>query len=212
MKTIIVATAVFLLAGCAGSKITNRWVNPVWQPAPQQRILVLSLVNHEDHNWDYKIESHITGDLADIGITSVSAYKQYGPHVISGKKESELETLIRDSSFSGVITVTLLDRKSEQVYVTPSPTRPNEETGVPFSKYVHSVTDKILSPGYYATTTQYFWETNYYQYPGGKLIYSVQSKSFDPNSTEEMAHQYGKLIVKDMLKQGVLKKQPVRSE
>ena len=40
-----------------------------------------------------------------------------------------------------------------------------------------------------------------------KLVYSVQTQSFDPANSESMGHEYGLMIVKNMVKQNVLKQQ-----
>lgn len=56
------------------------------------------------------------------------------------------------------------------------------------------------------TTTRYFWETNLYDLRTGDLLCSVQTESFDPLSVEAMAHEYGKLIVADMVNNDILKK------
>jgi hypothetical protein len=37
-----------------------------------------------------------------------------------------------------------------------------------------------------------------------QLVYSVQTQSFDPSSSEILAHEYGKLIVSNMVKNKVL--------
>ena len=37
-----------------------------------------------------------------------------------------------------------------------------------------------------------------------KLVYSVQTQSFEPSSTEKMGHEYGQIIVKDLLKNDIL--------
>ena len=37
-----------------------------------------------------------------------------------------------------------------------------------------------------------------------KLVYSVQTQSFDKKDTEVLGHEYGKTIVKKMLQQNVL--------
>ena len=215
MKMIPVLLAMALLAGCAGSKITSRWISPGWEAKPQQRVLVASLINPSNPRWDDKIEAHIVGDLKAAGIMAVSAYKLFGADAFTGKDGNTIETRLKDSGYTAVITIVLLDKKSEQVYVAPIEPNRGAETGVPFDRYIRSVTDRILSPGYYTQSTEYYWETHYYLHPGGKMVYSVQSKTFDPGSAEEMAHKYGMLIVKDMLKHKVVKKQspaPVKEE
>jgi hypothetical protein len=206
MKSITTLALFLILSGCTGSKVIHRWVDPNWKSVPQQRILVVSLINRQDHDWDEKIETHIVGDLKNAGILAVSAYKLFGANAFNGKDGSTIETRLKDSGYTGYMTIVLLDKKSEQVYVSPSVSRGNEEINSPFGKYIYSVTDRIMAPGYFATATKYFWETNFYGHPDGSLRYTVQSRSFDPNSINDMAHEYGKLIVKDMLKYKVIQK------
>ncbi|SDH76122.1 hypothetical protein ACRQ5D_04780 [Mucilaginibacter sp. P25] len=37
-----------------------------------------------------------------------------------------------------------------------------------------------------------------------QLIYSVQTQSFNPSDSEALGHEYGQLILKDMVKQQVI--------
>jgi uncharacterized membrane protein YheB (UPF0754 family) len=39
------------------------------------------------------------------------------------------------------------------------------------------------------------------------LLYSIQTQSFEPSSREELAHEYGKLIVKSLVTNNLLIKQ-----
>ncbi|HEY8894521.1 MAG TPA: hypothetical protein VIM79_06885, partial [Niastella sp.] len=64
--------------------------------------------------------------------------------------------------------------------------------------------NRVYGPGYYVTNTKYFWESNLFDVASKELIYSVQTESFDPASSESLAHEYGKLIVKDMVKHQLL--------
>ena len=50
---------------------------------------------------------------------------------------------------------------------------------------------RIYEPGYYITDTKYFWESNLYDMSTQKLVYSVQTQSFDPANSESMGHEYG---------------------
>ena len=59
--------------------------------------------------------------------------------------------------------------------------------------------DRIYTPGYYEVSTRYFWESNLYDLSGKKLLYTVQSESFDPANASTQGHEYGKLIVSDMI-------------
>jgi hypothetical protein len=52
--------------------------------------------------------------------------------------------------------------------------------------------------------TRYFWESNLYEMTAQKLVYSVQTQSFDPADAESLAHQYGQMIIRNMVEQKVL--------
>jgi hypothetical protein len=65
--------------------------------------------------------------------------------------------------------------------------------------------DRIYEPGYYSENTNYFWESNFFDAKTKELIYSVQTKSFNPNSSNALANEYGKLICNDLFKKDILK-------
>jgi hypothetical protein len=65
---------------------------------------------------------------------------------------------------------------------------------------------RIYEPGYYTEQTNYFWESNFYDLTTKELQYSVQTRSFDSKSAESLGHEYGKLIVDDMVKHNLLVK------
>ena len=104
-----------------------------------------------------------------------------------------------------VITIVLLDKQKERKYV------PGNVYYSPYSYYSNrfwgyrtTLYQRIYEQGYYVTDTKYFWESNFYDMSTQKLLYSVQTESFDPVNSESLGHEYGKLIVKDMVKQSIL--------
>ena len=66
------------------------------------------------------------------------------------------------------------------------------------------MSDLIHSQGYYAEDTKIFWESNFYDLRDKKMIYSSQSRSFDPGSKESLAHYYGVLMANSLVKSRVL--------
>jgi hypothetical protein len=64
--------------------------------------------------------------------------------------------------------------------------------------------DRIHSTGYYRDDTKYFWETNLYDLSTKKLLYSIQTGSFNPESTESLSQEYGALIARNVVKNKVL--------
>lgn len=113
---------------------------------------------------------------------------------------------LKSSSIDAVITITLLNKEKESRYVESqlrySPTYYSGK----FWGYRTILYRRIYEPGYYVTNTKYLWESNFYDMNTQKLLYTVQTQTFDPVNAESMGHQYGQTIVKHMLKQKLLMK------
>jgi len=76
-----------------------------------------------------------------------------------------------------------------------------------FWGYRTALYNRIYEPEYYVIDTKYFLESNLYDMNSQKLVYSVQTQSFDHANSNALGHEYGRLIVKNMVKQNVLQQQ-----
>lgn len=120
--------------------------------------------------------------------------------------ETEAVNKLKASAVDAVITIVLLDKQKERSYV------PGRLYYSPYGMYYNrfwgyygTLNYRIYEQGYYVTDTEYFWESNVYDMSTQSLIYSVQTKSFDPANSESLGHEYGKLIINDMVKNNILK-------
>jgi hypothetical protein len=205
MKKVMTWMLVMALMACSGSRITTSWRSKDTSPVKFSKIMVIALLKQNDAALKQRMEDHLTGDLKALGYTVVSFVDAYGPKSFTGLDEEKAIAQIQDKGFDAVMTIVLLDKKQEKeyvprrVYYTPYNVYQNRFWG-----YYDVMNRRIETPGYYSTTTNYFWESNLYDMGSKKLLYSVQTESFLPSSTTSLAHEYGKLIVQDMLKQGIL--------
>jgi hypothetical protein len=193
-------------AGCSSSKITTSWKDENTTPEKYNKILVLGLIREVDRTQQQFMENHMVGDLKELGYHAVSSLTEFGPKVFDKMEEDAAIEKLKNSGIDAVVTIVMLDKKKEQKYI------PGNTFYTPYSFYYNrfwgyrtTLYRRIYEPGYYVTETKYFWESNLYKMSNQKLVYSVQTESFDPVNTESMAHEYGKLIVEDMVKQNVLK-------
>lgn len=168
--------------------------------------MVIALMPENDRNRREKMEDHFVGDLTARGYKAVSSLKAYGPKFFENINEKEVLGKLDSSAVDAVITIVLLDKKKERYYM---PSRvfysPYNMYQRRFWGYYTTIYDRVYTPGYYQENTRYFWESNFYDMKSKELLYSVQTESFDPNSAEGLAHEYGKMIVKDMAKHGIVK-------
>lgn len=215
VKRYIIAAAaiIFFLSGCGpSSRITSSWVAQDVQPKKYNKIVVLGLIREADRTIRENMEKHITDDLRDLGYNAVCSCDEYNPKAFEGMSEEQALEKLRKDGVDAVLTVTLLDKTKERYYVpgriyyTPYYIYHNRFWG-----YYRVMYRRIESPGYYGLNTKYFWESNFYDMNTDQLIYSVQSQSFDPTSTDAMSHEYGLMIVKNMLEKNVLSNQKEKS-
>lgn len=212
MKKIYIAIIAILLfaPGCSTSMITSTWKAPTTTAKHYKKILVLGLIGEPDRNMREKMEEHIAGDLRNLGYDALCACEVYSPKAFDGVTEKEAVRWLSNEGFDAVITVVLLDKEKEphftpgHGYISPSPVQQRQ-----FWEYYTAMRGRVYDPRYYSSTTKYFWETNFYDLSDLALVYSAQSQSFDPQSYGKMAHEYGLMIVNNMVKQGVLQKQNV---
>lgn len=196
---------VLIFAGCTSSKITSSWKAKDAEPKFYSKILVLGLIREKDRTIQENMENHLVGDLKNLGYNAVSALKEYGPRAFYKMNEEEVIARLKNSGVDAVVTIVLLDKEKERRYV------PGLINYSPYGYYYNrfwgyygTMNRRIYEPGYYVTDTKYFWESNFYDMVTGQLVYSVQTQSFDPASSEMLGHEYGQLIVKNMVKNKVI--------
>jgi len=207
MKTIRNISLILLLvaAGCSTSRITSSWKEKNVFPQKYNKIMVLGLIREEDRSLQVSMENHFVGDLKDLGYNAVSSFAEYGPRAFDKMTEAAALDKLKSSGVDAVVTIVLLDKKQESRYVSGTM---NYTPYGPYSRrfwgYRTTLFDRIYQPGYYVTDTKYFWESNLFDMSNQQLLYSAQTESFEPTNSESLAHEYGQLIVNDMVKQSVL--------
>jgi len=199
MKKVSFVWMVFILtSSCNTSKITSVWQSPHFISNKYKKILVIGLVNDRDRATREKMETHFVDDLKLLGCTAISALAEYGPHAFEHMDEHKVLQQLQSSGVDAVITIVLLEKKKELGY---GPTRPYQNR---FWGYYDSQNSRITAKDYYVVQTKYFWESNFYELQNGQLLYSVQTSSFNPASAETMGHEFGKMIVEDMIQKKIL--------
>ncbi len=207
MKKISRIAVVLLLiaAGCSTSKITSSWKADNAIVPKYNKVLVLALIRENDRSIQENMENHFVGDLKELGYNAVSSLQEYGLKAFDQMDEEPAIDKLKNSGVDAVITIVLLDKKKESRYV------PGDLYFSPYGYYYNRfwgyrtvLYRRIYEPGYYVTDTKYFWESNLYDMSTQKLVYSVQTRSFDPASSESLGHEYGRMIVKNMLKENIL--------
>lgn len=208
MKTLSIGGLILfsLMAGCGPStQITSSWKAENMNPQNYKKIIVLGLVNEADRTLRESMEQHLVNDLKNLGYDAIGSTDEYNPKAFENVTEEQAISKLKSSGVDAVLTIVLLDKEKEKYY------RPGRIYYSPyiiyhdrFWRYSTIMYHRVYTPGYYETNTKYFWESNLYDLASNQLVYSAQSQSFDPLSSEAMGHEYGQVILKDMVSKNIL--------
>jgi len=209
MKKLIVPAGMaimILLAACSSTQVTSSWKSDEANKLNYRQVLVLGMMPNKDRSIRMNMENELADELKGSGVNAVAASTVFSPNQLNNMNEQRALRFLRNKGYDAVMTIVLLDKAKEQNYVPGNVSyQPYGGYYSRFWGYYRTVYGRVYTPGYYTTSTNYFWESNLYSVANNKMLYSVQSQSFDP-SADNIGRDYAKQITRDMLKQGVLVK------
>ena len=126
------------------------------------------------------------------------AYKKLTPQ--------EIVNEFKSTGVDAVLSIVLLNKEKEEKYYPGGYFNQPVNNYGNLDRYYSNVFERVLTPGYYVRTTNYYWESNLLEIAGNELVYSLQTKSCDRCTTDPLAHENGLLIIKDMIKKKIIKK------
>jgi hypothetical protein len=213
MKKLLILPLLALVISCQPSKITRSWTANDVTPKKYNRILVLGVLTDSDNELQVKMENHLADDLKELGYNTIASNKIFPPGTIVKGDSARAKAAIEGKGFDGILTVVLLNKEKEQVYV-PGRINDNEYYNRygRFDRYMSEVNDRIYTPGYYAEQTKYIWENNFYDLGTRQLIYSAQSRTFDIASKTTLAHTYGQLMAQSLINNMIILKNDKEEE
>lgn len=212
---LILAATVAIINGCKpSSKMTviGSWANKdKIKSGPHSSVFILAITQN------MAIRSTIERDLAEAaeknGIKAVQSLAVFTP--VTGVPDSvvikALMNTIEKSGCTSILTVSLIDEKSETKYIpsasiTYDPYAAYGYYGT-FETYYATAFETYYRPGYYKTDNTYYIETNLYDFPKESLLFSVQTKALNPPEISKSSKTFTKTLVEDLKSEGLLKKQ-----
>lgn len=190
MTFLVIASAVALLS-CSSTQLTAYRQTRDTPPAAYKKILVLGMM--PDSALRQRMESHVAGDLTDAGMTAVTSFQGFDAFEFLKTEDKVPTGQFADKGIDAVLTISLINKTTEGVFL-------------PVSLY-QLLTDQyaseyywLLAPELRREETRYAWESSLYEVADGTRKFAVQSVSFAPESQEKMAHAYGKMLVRELLR------------
>lgn len=192
---------------CKTTQIISSWSA---ESAPQNlmnKVLVLGVMQNREINDN--IENAMTQELNLNGINAIPATSVFGPKRFKGLNEDEIMNKLKKSDFTSAIIVYLIDKEKEENF-TPGTTYTSPRV-VGYNRFYKRYIvryDRIQNPGYYTTSTNYVMEADLYSLDSSKddgLIYSAQTRSYDPSDSRSLGLSFAKSIVQELKLRGLIK-------
>ena len=203
-KIIALIAITGFLSSCKTTIISSSWKSPEHGNKPYHNIMVWAILGETDSTLRQQLETHLVNDLVSKGYYAISSLQVYNKKAYAKLTAKEIVEQDNSTAVDAVMTLVLLNEEKEDKYYPGGYFNQPVDRYGNFDKYYSNAIDRVLTPGYYVSTTNYFMEGNLFETKNESLIYSVQTKSFDPFNTEMLAHENGLLIVKDMIKKKII--------
>jgi hypothetical protein len=205
---LIVTGMIFSSCG-PSTHITAAWTNPDATIPPDQKILVVALTTNMANK--RAVEDALVEKLKANNVEASSAMSVFPPNFMGTKpSKDDILNKVRSDKFTSVLTLTLLDAQEETRYVPGNTTMyaPYPRYGYygSFGGYYGNYYSAVYDPGYYSTTKTYFIESNLYDANSEELIWSAQSKTYDPSNISSGSRDLASALVYEMKNDNIISK------
>lgn len=207
---ILFALGLFLVSCGSSTSISESWTNEEkLKTKSYQSVFIVAITG----NMALKtlIEDELAFYAEKNGTRAIKSHEMFPATFTKGNtptRDAILE-VIQNSGADAIFTVSLLDQESETRYV---PGNTNYAYGYnplsysyygSFYGYYNVMRPIAYDPGHYTTDKIYYLESNVYDAESGELIWSAQSKTYNPSSLESFTQDYTEALIKRLEKDGL---------
>ncbi len=128
----------------------------------------------------------MTQALNSEGVNAGTATSIFGPKRLKGLKEDDIVKKLQNSDYSAVMSVSLVKKERQRNYVPSTYYAYPYPGNHSFYRRYWYVYDRVYTPGYYTASTNWVLEADIYTIDEDELIYSSQTRSYDPDNAKHL--------------------------
>lgn len=198
----LLATIALIANSCTSTQVISSWSIGNPPEGVMQKVLVLGVM--ADREVRDQIEQTMTTTLISDGVSANTATSVFGPKRLRGMQEEEIVKTLKTSNYSSVMIVSLVQKEKERNYVPPTYYAYPYMGYYRFYRRYWYVYDRAYTPGYYTTSTNWVLEADIYTIEEDELIYSSQTRSYDPTNANDLAVSFTKSIVAELMAKNIM--------
>jgi hypothetical protein len=191
-----IALALLATAGCSSTRLESTWSDPHYSGEPFRKLMIIGLGATEGGRAEF--ENSVADALLAHGVTGVSSTGYFAS--AQDMTRDAVRRWVQQDGYQGVLVTRLIDVRRQQHAVAP--------TYADLWGYWGYYGTVMTSPGYVEERTTLLINTDLFEAPAGKVVYTAESKSSNPSSRRVVIRDLTALLVKDLTKRGLLPDKP----
>src|SRR5258705_4036445 len=198
---LIACAAAGILGGCSsGTQLVDMWRDPTAPSHPIRKMLVVAIRRDETSRRIW--EDGLVSALEKRGVTATPSYTLFQQGV---PDTDQVAVAVRDHGFDGIMFVHKVGATTRQTYVPGYTHLEPVWVQSRWSLTYHTYWAEVHEPGYVETDRVVrnrvdVWSTE----SNWRLLWSGTTESINPTSGTEVNRQIAKLIVPELLAQGII--------
>ena len=209
-QIILMMMALFTLISSCGTStmVTSSWRRPTATVDNFRTLFVTAMTSNIAAK--QAVENGIQAQLEQKGMRVLKGIDVFPPNFTSQNAEQRdlVWNRIQATNADGILTIALLKKETETRYVPSAGGywNPGLMYGYynSFWNYYSRWYPHLYTPGYYDDTKVYYLETNLYDGKNEQLLWTAQSKTYEPSSIDSFLKGYIKTIYAQMQKDGLV--------
>lgn len=194
--------------GCAAStEVTGSWKSPEATTQTYNNVVVAAMTDNVQAR--QIIEEQMQNQLAQRGVNATKSIELFPPSAMNrqGGDPDMMLQRIQGEGYDGIVTAAVVDQETETRYV------PGNYGYTPMTRfgwygsfrgYYGHMSPMVYQPGYYTEDKVYFLESNLYDAQSENLVWSAQSRAYDPGTLTSFADEFAEVTVKQMARDNIL--------
>lgn len=215
LKIFSASYLIIMLSSCSSALLTSSWTKQGYTAKTYKKVMVLAIGKNTSGR--AVVEGAMVKELKKEGVNAVSTldvFPNFTPDVKLEK--SAIAQALKEKSVDGLLVLSVLDVKTEQVYVQGQTyTQPVTTTNPVYHpngyynqyypyynnyyNYYSTVYETVHEEGYYEDQTTYYLESNFYSVDDETLTWSAQCEAVDPANIGSGAKDWAAEVVGGMM-------------
>ena len=194
LKVLLVA---LLLSSCVSTELTSVWTSQD-DARPIARILVIGVSDSEHQRRVF--EDTFVEKIKDTGLAAGAGY-----HTLDATDNPNPDQVLEKVSaldVDAVLVTHVLGVEEQSIFHPPTIQAVPYRYYDSFSGYYRTVYDYVHRPGYTTNHVVVRLETNLYDSASHDLLWSAQSRTLDPRSTEKLISELSDQVIRGLREAG----------